>query len=56
MIGQILIQIKLPLYAKSKTMAEKSAWEFINNLGEDEKFPLTVFCPYGFGACAFCLT
>ena len=37
---------KITPYAKSKTMAEKSAWEFIDNLGEDEKFPLTVFCPY----------
>jgi dihydroflavonol-4-reductase len=37
---------KITPYAKSKTMAEKSAWEFIDNLGEDVKFPLTVFCPY----------
>ena len=37
---------KITPYAKSKTMAEKSAWEFIDNLGEDEKFSLTVFCPY----------
>ena len=37
---------KITPYAKSKTLAERSAWEFINNLNEDEKFPLTVFCPY----------
>ena len=37
---------KITPYAKSKTMAEKAAWEFIDDLEDDKKFPLTVFCPY----------
>ena len=32
-------------YAKSKTLAEKAAWDFINNLPESERFELTVVVP-----------
>jgi nucleoside-diphosphate-sugar epimerase len=30
---------------KSKTLAEKAAWDFIAALPENEKFPLAVICP-----------
>jgi dihydroflavonol-4-reductase len=32
-------------YAKSKTLAEKAAWEFVDNLEESKKFELTVINP-----------
>ncbi len=32
-------------YAKSKTLAEKAAWEFVENLEESKKFELTVINP-----------
>ena len=32
-------------YAKSKTLAEKAAWEFVENLEESKKFDLTVINP-----------
>ena len=32
-------------YAKSKTLAEKAAWEFVENLEESNKFELTVINP-----------
>ena len=32
-------------YAKSKTLAEKAAWEFVKNLEESKKFELTVINP-----------
>ncbi|XP_070545375.1 uncharacterized protein [Ptychodera flava] len=32
-------------YAKSKTLAEKAAWEFVNNLPEGQKFELAVINP-----------
>ena len=32
-------------YAKSKTIAEKAAWEFVENLEESKKFELTVINP-----------
>jgi dihydroflavonol-4-reductase len=32
-------------YAKSKTLAEKAAWEFVENLEESNKFDLTVINP-----------
>ncbi|CAI5455266.1 unnamed protein product [Caenorhabditis angaria] len=32
-------------YIKSKTLAEKAAWEFIDNLPSDRKFPMTVINP-----------
>ncbi len=32
-------------YAKSKTLAEKAAWDFVNNLEDSKKFSLTVINP-----------
>ena len=32
-------------YEKSKTIAEKSAWDFVNNLPENEKFELVTINP-----------
>ena len=32
-------------YLKSKTLAEKAAWDFIKNLPEDEKFELVTILP-----------
>ncbi len=32
-------------YEKSKTLAEKAAWDFISNLPEDEKFELAIINP-----------
>ena len=34
-------------YAKSKTLAEKAAWEFVNKLAIDNKFDFTVINPVG---------
>ena len=34
-------------YAKSKTLAEKAAWNFIENLDDSKKFRLTVINPVG---------
>ena len=34
-------------YAKSKTLAEKAAWEFVEKLGADNKFDFTVINPVG---------
>ena len=34
-------------YAKSKTLAEKAAWEFVENLSEDQQFDFTVINPVG---------
>lgn len=36
---------RVDFYAKSKTMAEKAAWEFLSELPEEKKFPLTVINP-----------
>ena len=35
----------LPTYDKSKTLAERAAWEFIAELPDDEKFPLVTINP-----------
>ena len=32
-------------YAKSKTLAEKAAWDYVANLPDNEKFPLVTICP-----------
>ena len=32
-------------YAKSKVMAEKAAWDYVDSLPDDEKFELTVINP-----------
>ena len=32
-------------YAKSKTLAEKAAWDFVNQLSDEDKFDLTVINP-----------
>ena len=32
-------------YAKSKTLAEKAAWDYVNTLSDDEKFDFTVINP-----------
>ena len=34
-------------YAKSKTLAERAAWDFMNDLTDDEKFDFTVINPVG---------
>ena len=34
-------------YAKSKTLAERVAWDFMNDLTDDEKFDFTVINPVG---------
>lgn len=34
-----------PPYDKSKTIAEQKAWEFVNDLPEDQKFSLSVVNP-----------
>ena len=36
---------EISAYAKSKTLAEKAAWEFVENLEESKKFDLTVLNP-----------
>ena len=36
---------EISAYAKSKTIAEKAAWEFVENLEESKKFDLTVINP-----------
>jgi len=36
---------EISAYAKSKTLAEKAAWEFVENLEETKKFDLTVINP-----------
>ena len=36
---------EISAYAKSKTLAEKAAWEFVENLEESKKFELTVINP-----------
>jgi len=36
---------EISAYAKSKTLAEKAAWEFVENLEESKKFDLTVINP-----------
>ena len=36
---------EISAYAKSKTLAEKAAWEFVENLEESKKFNLTVINP-----------
>ncbi|XP_071479830.1 uncharacterized protein [Diadema antillarum] len=38
---------QLAPYPKSKTLAEKAAWDFVQNLKEDEKFELVVVHPVG---------
>jgi nucleoside-diphosphate-sugar epimerase len=38
------VEVCVP-YDKSKLLAEKAAWEFVNNLPEDEKFELVVIIP-----------
>ena len=35
------------IYTKSKTLAEKGAWDFINNQSGDDKLELVVVCPGG---------
>lgn len=35
----------LSYYVKSKTLAEKAAWDFIDSLPEEEKFPLVTINP-----------
>ena len=35
----------LSAYAKSKTLAERAAWDFHKSLSEDEKFELVTICP-----------
>lgn len=32
-------------YSKSKTLAEKAAWDYVNNLPEAEKFDIVMLCP-----------
>lgn len=32
-------------YAQSKTFAEKSAWDFLKDLPEEERFELATICP-----------
>jgi nucleoside-diphosphate-sugar epimerase len=32
-------------YMKSKTLAEKAAWDYVAALSEGEKFPLVTICP-----------
>lgn len=32
-------------YAKSKTLAEKAAWDYVNGLPEDERFEMSVINP-----------
>ena len=32
-------------YEKSKTLAEKAAWDYIKNLPNDEKFEVVTICP-----------
>ena len=32
-------------YVKSKTLAEKAAWNYIEELSEDEKFEVVTICP-----------
>ena len=34
-------------YAKSKTLAEKAAWDYLDNLDSDKKFDFTVINPVG---------
>ena len=36
---------EISAYAKSKTLAEKAAWEFVENLEESKRFDLTVINP-----------
>ena len=36
---------KTPDYEKSKTLAEKAAWDFVDALPEDEKFELVTINP-----------
>jgi dihydroflavonol-4-reductase len=36
---------EISAYAKSKTLAEKAAWEFVENIEESKKFDLTVINP-----------
>lgn len=41
-------EVDLPgqdLYVKSKTLAEKAAWDFVKSLPENEKMELVVICP-----------
>ena len=37
----------LPVYNKSKILAEKAAWDFVDELPEEEKFGLVVMNPSG---------
>ena len=37
----------LPIYNKSKILAERAAWDFVEKLPEDEKFGLVVINPSG---------
>ena len=39
------VEGEISAYAKSKTLAEKAAWEFVENLEESKKFDLTVINP-----------
>ena len=32
-------------YSKSKTLAEKAAWDYVDNLPEDEKFAVATVNP-----------
>ena len=41
------IHDKLPIYNKSKILAEWAAWDYVNELPEDEKFDLVVINPSG---------
>ena len=36
---------KAGAYEKSKTLAEKAAWDFINDLPNEEKFELAIINP-----------
>uniref|UniRef100_A0A0N4ZWY6 Epimerase domain-containing protein n=1 Tax=Parastrongyloides trichosuri TaxID=131310 RepID=A0A0N4ZWY6_PARTI len=36
---------KMRYYAKSKTLAEKAAWDYVNNITSGNKFPLTCLNP-----------
>lgn len=36
---------KIDLYSKSKTLAERAAWDFVKDLPDDEKFELAVINP-----------
>lgn len=38
-------QKRVGAYEKSKTLAEKAAWEFVEKLPEDEKFELVCINP-----------